>query len=867
MIESMKVTKRNGKQETVSFDKIISRLNHLCCMNPKITNIDPIKVAQKACSLISDKIKTSEIDELTAKLCIRMITENVEYGILAKRIIISNNHKNTSPSFSETIEILYNMKNTLGERLNLISEKLYQVVNNNKQKLNSVIDYTRDYNFDYFAYKTLEKAYLIKEGTITIERIQHLLMRVSLGIHGEDIKAALETYDYMSQKYFIHATPTLFHAGTSTPSLLSCFLLGIEDSVHGIYKCLSDCAKISKLSGGIGFHCSNIRGNNSLIKSSNGRSSGIVPMLKVFNDTARHINQGGKRLGSFAVYLEPWHVDILDFLELKKNHGDENARARDLFYSVYIPDSFMKAVKTDDWWYICCPNECRGLADSYGSEFEKLYQTYIDKEMYREKIKAREIWHRICLSQIETGVPYIVYKDHVNNKTNQMNVGVIKSSNLCTEILEYSDHKEYACCTLGSLGLPNYISHDNLVKPKKVIIYSKPDCIYCKMAKMILNRLDINFKEFDITEYREQFDQDMKELEITFQDKITVPQIIFNDIDYVGGYKDLSKRLQPTFDYHKLGEVTRVLTRNLNKIVDINHYPVPETEISNKKHRPLGIGVQGLADVYNKMRLSFDAPESFEINRKIFATIYYFAMKESVELAKKEGVYKSYQGSPISKGQFQFDLWNQKPISKIDNTLTLDWEGLRKDILQYGVRNSLLLAPMPTASTSQILGNNECIEPYTSNIYVRRTLSGDFTVINKYLLKDLKDLNIWSKQLKDLIVLNRGSIQNIEQIPKPLQKLYKTSWDLSQKVLIDQAADRGIYICQSQSLNLFLKEPNVKSLSSMHFYTWQKGLKTGIYYLRTQPVVNAQQFTIDPKLEKEFIAKLTEKETHDCCSA
>ena len=776
---TMFVIKRNGSEQEVSFDKVTRRLKHLCDLKPSLTKINPIFIAQKVCTRIYNNVTTRELDELSAEICASLITDEYEYGTLASRIIISNNHKNTSPSLSETIYLLYSNKDNLGNSNPLVSDELYNIVLKNKEKLNSILSYDRDFLIDYFGFKTLEKAYLFKTNGKTVERIQHLFMRVALGIHGDDINAAIQTYDLMSNKYFIHATPTLFHSGTKRPQLLSCFLLGIEDSVDGIYKCMSDCAKISKWAGGIGLHINNIRSKNSIIRSTNGKSNGIIPMLRVFNETARYINQSGKRNGSFAIYLEPWHYDIEKFLDLRKNHGDENERARDLFYALWLPDLFLKRVKSDGDWTLFCPDECPELNNCYGSKFEEKYQLLeLDQRKVRKTIKARKIWQEILISQMETGTPYLLYKDSCNKKSNQQNIGVIKSSNLCTEILEYSDHKEYACCTLASIGLPTFVENG-------------------------------------------------------------------------------------VFNYTKLLEVSKVITRNLDKIIDKNFYPIPETELSNQRHRPIGIGVQGLADVYMKLNIAFDSPEATRTNKEIFATIYYGAMSASIELAKNYGTYSTYKGSPISKGIFQFDLWKTEPVEKAGD-LKFNWDNLREKVKTIGVRNSLLLAPMPTASTSQILGNNECIEPYTSNIYVRRTMAGDFIIINRYLMADLQALKLWNTDMKERIIYNHGSIQNIDSIPDDIKAKYKTVWEISQKVLIDQAADRGIYICQSQSLNLFIEKPTINNLSSMHLYSWSKGLKTGIYYLRTKSKAFAQQFTIDPN---KFKATEQKPDICESCSA
>ncbi len=862
----MKVEKRNGTFEEVSFDKVINRLKKLCSEEPKI-ELDIINIAQKVVNRIYNGVLTTELDELAARTCASAITEDPKYGQLASRIIISNNHKNTSPSFSETIYTLYHNKNIFGKDAPLIADDVYKIIMDNKSKLNSVIDYSRDFNFDYFAFKTLEKAYLMKVNKKIVERIQHLIMRVSIGIHKNDLKKAIETYDLISNKYFTHATPTLFHGGSARPQLLSCFLLGIDDSIQGIYKCLLDCAMISKWAGGIGIHISNVRAKNSIIRSTNGITSGNVPMLRVFNETARYVNQSGKRNGSFAIYLEPWHADVMEFLELRKNHGDENARARDLFYALWIPDLFMKKVEKNEEWCLFCPDECPGLTDAYGDKFIELYNKYESEEKYRKKVKAREIWKAVLTSQIETGTPYLLYKNSANQKSNQQNLGTIKSSNLCTEILEYSDDKEYACCTLASICLSKFIEEPSILNNNlEVTIYTKENCGYCKLAKMLCKQHKLKTHLFDKFTNEEQ----KKEFEEKYNTKVeTYPQIVIkqnDEIKYIGGYQEFENLLRPRYNFKKLYEVTKVVTRNLDNVIDINFYPVPETKLSNMRHRPLGIGVQGLADVYCKMRFPFDSLEASQLNKEIFATIYYASLEMSYELGQEKEIYSTFKGSPLSKGLLQFDLWKTEPVSfvGVDNEckLNLDWTTLREKVTT-GVRNSLLLAPMPTASTSQIMGNNECIEPFTSNIYTRRTIAGDFIVINKYLLNDLINLGMWNEELKNIIIYYEGSIQQIETIPKKLRQLYKTAWELKQKVLIDQAADRGVYVCQSQSLNLFLQSPKFAQVSSMHFYSWKKGLKTGIYYLRTKAATKSQQFTIDPKLLEKIKKQKTSTDDID----
>ena len=902
MSNTLHVIKRDGSKELVSFDKVINRLRKLSQMEPPLKSVNYFEIAQKVVSQIYDNVNTCELDELSAQQCTQKGVEHIEYNILASRIAISNNQKLTSPSFSETMSLLYHNKDNNGDHYPLIDKDIFDFILKNRTKINAKIDYTRDYNFDYFALKTLEKAYLMKVNNQIVERIQHMIMRVSIGIHYRDnLKEALQTYDLISQKSFTHATPTLFHSGTSNPQLLSCFLLGIDDSVKGMYKALSDCAEISKWAGGIGCHIHDIRSKNSLIRSTNGKTNGIIPMLRVFNECARHVNQSGKRNGSFAMYLEVWHPEIISFLECKKNHGDEDDRARDLFYGLWICDLFMKRLKKNEKWTLFCPDSCPGLTNTYGKEFEDLYIKYEqDPSKIVSQIPAKEIWKEILVSQMETGTPYLCYKDKCNIKSNQKNIGTIKSSNLCTEIIEYSDSNEYACCTLASISLPSFIEKYDLSSIEKVTVYSRSDCKFCKYAKKLLSNNNIKFIEhnLDNEEKRKDFFKKLS-MEKETEQVNTVPQIFINDT-YVGGFNELYKFFMPKYNYKKLMEVTSVVTKNLNKIIDINYYPIIETKRSNMKHRPLGIGVQGLSDVYSMFKCSFDSKQAQELNKNIFACIYYASCKTSMELAKNrnssmvelkkllrtseipefyskdhfknntrgnklyhqlkpnkyelemeeyDGSYSSFLNSPIQQGNFQFDLWKCEPIKKIDN-IKLDWTFLKSQIVEHGMRNSLLLAPMPTASTSQILGNNECIEPMTSNIYSRSTLAGQFIVINKYLQDDLIKIGIWNEDVKDKIILDNGSVQNIQEIPECIKNIYKTSWELSMKSLIDQAADRGIYVCQSQSLNLWVEKPTINKLSSMHMYAYEKGLKTGIYYLRRRAVTQAQTFSIDPEKEQ-----------------
>lgn len=768
----MQVIKRNGKRENVSFDKITARIRKLC-YGLDAQFVDPIEIAKKVILGLYNGVSTSELDNLAAETAATLATIHPDYAILAARIAVSNLHKNSRKSFSESMEILYNYIDPLtNEKAGLIGDETIEVIRKNADRLDSAIIYDRDYNFDYFGFKTLERSYLLKADKKVVERPQHLLMRTSVGIHGSDIDAAIETYNLMSEKWFIHATPTLFNAGTPKPQLSSCFLLSmVDDSISGIFETLSRCAKISQSAGGIGLSIHNIRAKGSYIKGTGGTSNGIIPMLRVFNDTARYVDQGGgKRKGAFSIYMEPWHADITDFLELKKNHGKEEMRARDLFYAMWIPDLFMERVMNDREWSLFCPNEAPGLYDAYGDKFKALYEQYEAEGKARRVLRAQELWGQICSSQIETGTPYILYKDACNEKSNQKNLGTIRSSNLCTEILEYTSPDEVAVCNLASISLPKFVN-----------------------------------------------------------DK--------------------------TFDFDALINVTRVITRNLNKIIDINYYPIPEAERSNRRHRPIGIGVQGLADAFILMRMPFDSEEAKKLNKDIFEAIYYGAVLESCELAKKHGPYETFEGSPMSQGLFQFDMWGVTPESK-----RWDWDSLRKDVMKNGLRNSLLLAPMPTASTSQVLGNNECFEPYTSNFYTRRTLSGEYIVVNKHLLEDLVNLNLWNQEMKETLMANNGSIQNVPGIPQNLKDLYKTVWELSQKTIIDMAADRGAFICQSQSLNLFLENAHANKLSSMHFYAWKKGLKTGMYYLRTKSAVDPIKFTLSDKHQQKFVNDSTEQD-------
>ena len=753
----MLVIKRDGRKESVKFDKITARIEKLSYgLNSDF--VKTIEIAKKVIDGLYDGVSTQELDELAAETAATLTTKHPDFATLAARIAVSNLHKTTSKSFSSTMKRLYTyVSPKTGENASLLSKEVYGIINKNAALLDSSIIYDRDFSYDYFGFKTLEKSYLLKIDGKVVERPQHMLMRVAVGIHMDDIDAVLETYNLLSEKWFTHATPTLFNAGTPKPQLSSCFLLTMkEDSIDGIYDTLKQCAKISQSAGGIGLSIHNVRATGSYIKGTNGVSNGIIPMLRNFDMTARYVDQGGgKRKGSFAIYLEPWHSDIFEFLQLKKNHGKEELRARDLFYAMWIPDLFMKRVESNSDWSLFSPDEAKDLHETYGEEFEKLYQKFEKEGKARKTVKAQDLWFEILEAQIETGNPYILYKDACNIKSNQKNLGTIKSSNLCTEIVEYTSPDEVAVCNLASIALNKFVKDDM------------------------------------------------------------------------------------TYDHQKLYEITKVITRNLNKVIDVNYYPVEEARNSNMRHRPIGIGVQGLADTFILMRHAFDSPEAKQLNSEIFETIYFAAMESSMEIAQKGGPYKTYEGSPVSKGIFQFDMWGVVPSSK-----RWDWTKLKREVKKHGVRNSLLLAPMPTASTSQILGNNECFEPYTSNIYTRRVLSGEFIVVNKHLLKDLIKLKLWDENMKDRLMESNGSIQGIKEIPDDIKLLYRTVWEVSQKSIIDMAADRGAYICQSQSMNIHMQDANFGKLTSMHFHAWKKGLKTGLYYLRTKAAADAIKFTI-----------------------
>ncbi len=839
-----RVTKRDGKTENISFDKILKRLKAL---GKNELNVNYTGLVQKVIDRLYDKISTSLIDELTAQQCASLATTHPDYGILASRILISNHHKNTNEDIYVVATQLYEFKDIHGVHHPIISAEQFKIIIDNYQEIQSMIDYDRDYYIDYFGFKTLERAYLLRINKVIVERPQQMWMRVAIGIHKDNMEKVRETYNYMSQKYFTHATPTLFNAGTPRPQLSSCYLIAMEsDSIKGIYNTLSDCAAISKWAGGIGLHVHNIRAAGSHIRGTNGTSNGLVPMLRVFNNTARYVDQGGgKRHGSFAIYLEPWHGDIFEFLEMKKNHGDEEMRARDLFYALWIPDLFMKRVAKDDNWTLMCPDACPGLSDCYGEKFEELYTKYESEGKGIKTIKAREVWFKILDSQMETGTPYMLYKDACNSKSNQKNLGTIKSSNLCTEIIEYSNDEETAVCNLASIALSKFIKKTVSPFTKSVTVYTKDNCKWCDLLKYLLNRKKIEYNQVIVDEsmfedYKKQFNVE------------TLPLVLHGE-EKVGGYDDTLNLLRDQFDYELLHKVTKVVTRNLNNVIDINFYPTDKTKNSNMKHRPIGIGVQGLADAFALMDVPFYSNLARQINRNIFETMYHAALEASMEAAKEDGPYSSFKGSPASEGILQFDMWKVTPSNRYD------WDSLKLNIAEHGLRNSLLLAPMPTASTSQILGNNECFEPFTSNIYVRRTIAGEFVCINKFLLKELIDLGLWTDEIKNSIIRQNGSVQNVKGIPKGLQEKYKIVWEIPMKHLLEMSADRGAFICQSQSTNLWMKEPSYKKLTAMHMFAWKKGLKTGIYYLRTKAKAAPQQFTIEPDKKTSNV-----EEEEDC---
>jgi ribonucleoside-diphosphate reductase alpha chain len=787
----MRVIKRNGEYEVIAFDKILARIRNVG-RQAGITAVNYTSLAMKVIDQLYDGIPTTKIDELTAEQCATMATQHPDYGTLAAYIIISNHHKNTPVTFHAAMEQLYEFKDVHGNPSPLISDEFWATVCALCNELESIIIMSRDFLIDYFGFKTLERSYLMRTNGKTVERPQYMWLRVSVGIHGSDIDKVVATYNLMSQKYFTHATPTLFNAGTLKPQLSSCYLIAMEsDSIDGIFNTLKECANISKHAGGIGVHVHNIRASGSHIRGTNGVSNGLVPMLRVFNNTARYIDQGGKRNGTIAVYLEPWHADITHFLEMKMNHGDEDAKGRDLFYALWVPDLFMARIKANAEWSLFCPDECPGLSDVYGDEFDVLYVRYEAEGRQRGKVKARDLWFRILDSQMETGTPYLCYKDAVNRKTNQKNLGVIRSSNLCSEIMEYSDDQETAVCNLASIALNRFIPGGD------------------------------------------------KRTTARHETCLGPPHPQPQEGGVWGTYGS------PVFDFDKLHEVTRIVTENLNRVIDVNYYPTPKTRVSNMAHRPIGIGIQGLADTFMLLDLAFSSDEARTLNRRIFETMYHAALTASCDLAEQHGAYSSFLGSPASQGILQYDMWGVEPEAG-----RYDWVTLKARIVKHGLRNSLLLAPMPTASTSQILGNTECFEPISSNIYTRRTMAGEFILVNRHLIADLQAVGLWNEGVKNNIVANKGSVQHIGGLSEHLKRKYCTVWEIPMKHVIDMAADRGAFICQSQSMNLWMEDPNYAALTSMHFYAWSKGLKTGMYYLRRKARHQPQQFTIEPESKK-----------------
>jgi ribonucleoside-diphosphate reductase alpha chain len=812
--QDMRVIKRSGEHEVIAFDKILARIRNVG-QQAGISAVNYTALAMKVIDQLYDGIPTTKIDELTAEQCATMATQHPDYGTLAAYVIVSNHHKTTPPTFYDAMRQLHSFVDVRGQPSPLIGDELWAVVCTHHAELEAMIDVSRDFLIDYFGFKTLERSYLMRTNGATVERPQYMWLRVSVGIHGSDLCKVRTTYDLMSQKYFTHATPTLFNAGTACPQLSSCYLIAMEsDSIEGIFNTLKECANISKHAGGIGVHVHNIRAAGSHIRGTNGVSNGMVPMLRVFNNTARYIDQGGKRNGTIAVYLEPWHADIAHFLEMKMNHGDEDAKGRDLFYALWVPDLFMTRVKANAEWSLFCPDECPGLSDVYGDEFDQLYVRYEAEGRHRSRVKARDLWFRILDSQMETGTPYLCYKDAVNRKTNQKNLGIIRSSNLCSEIMEYSDDRETAVCNLASIALNRFITGGDKRPPH-------PPGVNQSAAPHPSSKLH--------------------------------PPSLVED----GGVNQCANPgnqgegvrgalVAPRFDFEKLHEVTRIVTENLNRVIDVNYYPTPKTRVSNLAHRPIGIGIQGLADTFMLLDLAFSSDEARTLNRRIFETMYHAALTASCDLAEKDGPYSTFAGSPASQGILQYDMWGVEPEAG-----RYDWISLKERIMKHGLRNSLLLAPMPTASTSQILGNTECFEPISSNIYTRRTLAGEFILVNRHLIADLQAAGLWNEGVKNNIVANKGSVQHIGGLSEHLKRKYCTVWEIPMKHVIDMAADRGAFICQSQSMNLWMEDPNYAALTSMHFYAWTKGLKTGMYYLRRKARHQPQQFTIEPESKTE----------------
>jgi ribonucleoside-diphosphate reductase alpha subunit len=880
-LEPMFVIKRGGKKEIVYFDKITNRLKKLMY---DIDDIDPVLITQKLCSRIVSGITTTELDNLASQICMSMLTVNPNYGILGARISISNHQKNTDDNFLTVLSKLKNNKDIHDEISPMINEELFMLGSKYEKEINNMIEYDRDYLLDFFGFKTLEKSYLLKINKKSVERPQHLFMRVALAIHGDDLLNVKKTYDNLSLKNYTHATPTLFNGGCPNQQLSSCFLLATEDSIEGIFGTITDCAKISKWSGGIGIHVSNIRANGSYIRKTAGYSDGIMPMLKVYNDVARYINQGGgKRNGSFAIYIEPWHADIFTFLDAKKNHGSEELRARDLFYALWIPDLFMKAIENNGDWYLMCPDKCPRLPDVYGEDFDKLYLKYVGEERYNKKIKARELWDAIISSQIETGTPYMLYKDASNKKSNQKNIDTIKSSNLCAEIVEVSNSEETAVCNLSSICLPSILEYPNksyhdwydlLTIGQKQLseyyfkgqlkLFSDKDCTYCKLLKALLKENGLEYEE--ITEKNAEH---LRTFCLEKPEKFTtVPQLFsiipdgeVDEIKYLGGYTNTWNLLSPKINHNKLRDLSFDLVINLNKIIDKNYYPTEKTKVSNLRHRPIGIGVQGLADLFLCLKIPFDSLEARKINKEIFETIYFGTLDSSNCLAIKDGPYSTFHGSPISEGIFQYNMWGLKDEDLSDRW---KWNALRKNIMKNGIRNSLLVALMPTASTSQIMGSYvECFEPLTSNLYTRRTLAGEFVIINPFLIKDLINLDMWNDDIKNRLQYDKGSVKNIKNFP--FKDIYRTVWEIPQKSLLEMSADRGAFVCQSQSLNLFFEKPEYKKLSMAHIAGWKLGLKTGSYYIRSKPATSAQRFAMDPDIEKKLKEEdLQHNEENEC---
>ena len=897
----MYVVKRNGYRQQVSFDKVTQRISNLV-KDLNIIDVEATKVAQATISRMQSGMTTKEIDELSAKICASYSADDPEYSKLGGAICMSNLQKNTKSNFCQVVDLLWNHVDENGNSQPIVNKDLLQVIKGHRKAINDKIDYSRDFKIDYFGFKTMEKIYLLRikmpgKEDIIVERPQHMFMRVALAIHGYDLKRAFETYDYMSNLKFTHASPTLFNAGTPNFQFSSCFLLGTSDSITGIYKTLGDCAEISKRGGGIGVHVSNVRSKDSIIRGTNGKSDGIIPMLKVYNETARYVNQSGRRKGAIAIYLEPWHADVEDFLELRKQQGPEEKRARDLFLALWIPDLFMERVEKDEIWSLMCPDVCKDLQEKYGDEFNRLYTDYETKGMFKKQIKARDLWNKILNTQIEAGVPYIAYKDHANRKTNQKNIGTIKSSNLCIEIMEVSNDKEYSVCNLNSIAVNRFIKYPVYTSIFRMV--TKTNCKYCTMAKYKLTKLGYKFEVIELE--GEELFKKMEELSEKYKTELSTFPIIELGDKLIGGFDELQKYIVPEYDFSELKKVAGISTRNINKIINSSLHPVKETLVSDMENRPIGVGIQGLADTFAELGYAFESPEARVLNHLIFETIYYGCVEESINLAmehekelndyvngvnkdkktilqnytdeshlknqlskkKYKGAYPRFEGSPSSEGKLQFDLWGFRADydSKLSKTSIIDiisnykftdtkftaywdWNTLKKKLKKYGMRNSLLTALMPTASTSQLLGNNECFEPFTSNIYRRDTIAGSFVCINKHLVRDLKLVHKWNKTAKENIIVNNGSVQGLSDLSDELKNRYKTKWEIKQRVVIDLASDRGKFIDQSQSMNIAMATPNSAKLTSCHFHAWKKGLKTGMYYLHTRPASEADKFSI-----------------------